>query len=169
MDRLKANGVKMILIGRDTLIKGQAYKIIKTDNPKNPYESHFGHSNTQVEVVEINRQFLKGDLIIPTEQRAKRYIVETLEPQATDSYFNWNFFDGILNRKEGFSDYVFEDEAAALLKKDPAMRAALDKAIEADPALKNNGYGQVNFIYERSKYGEPWANVYPVVKINGHD
>jgi hypothetical protein len=60
---------------------------------------------------------LKGDYIIPTDQRAKRYIVETLEPQATDSYFNWNFFDGILNRKEGFSDYVFEDEAAELLKR----------------------------------------------------
>ena len=60
---------------------------------------------------------------------------------------------------------VFEDEAAELLKKDPPLRTALDKAIEADPALKTNAFGQLNFIYERSKYGEPWANVYPVVKV----
>lgn len=164
-ERMKMNGVKMVKIGQDTVIKGQAYKIIKTESIKNPYESHFGHYNTQVELIEVTKQFLKGDYIIPTDQRAKRYIVETLEPQATDSYFNWNFFDGILNRKEGFSDYVFEDEAAELLKKDPSLRTALDKAIEADPALKTNAFGQLNFIYERSKYGEPWANVYPVVKV----
>ena len=165
VERMKMNGVKMVKIGQDTVIKGQAYKIIKTESIKNPYESHFGHYNTQVEPIEVTKQFLKGDYIIPTDQRAKRYIVETLEPQATDSYFNWNFFDGILNRKEGFSDYVFEDEAAELLKKDPPLRTALDKAIEADPALKTNAFGQLNFIYERSKYGEPWANVYPVVKV----
>ncbi|MBK7604437.1 MAG: hypothetical protein IPI15_12790 [Saprospiraceae bacterium] len=165
VERMKMNGVKMVKIGQDTVIKGQAYKIIKTESIKNPYESHFGHYNTQVEPIEVTKQFLKGDYIIPTDQRAKRYIVETLEPQATDSYFNWNFFDGILNRKEGFSDYVFEDEAAELLKKDPSLRTALDKAIEADPALKTNAFGQLNFIYERSKYGEPWANVYPVVKV----
>ena len=165
VERMKMNGVKMVKIGQDTVIKGQAYKIIKTESIKNPYESHFGHYNTQVELIEVTKQFLKGDYIIPTDQRAKRYIVETLEPQATDSYFNWNFFDGILNRKEGFSDYVFEDEAAELLKKDPPLRTALDKAIEADPALKTNAFGQLNFIYERSKYGEPWANVYPVVKV----
>lgn len=164
-ERMKMNGVKMVKIGQDTVIKGQAYKIIKTESIKNPYESHFGHYNTQVELIEVTKQFLNGDYIIPTDQRAKRYIVETLEPQATDSYFNWNFFDGILNRKEGFSDYVFEDEAAELLKKDPSLRTALDKAIEADPALKTNAFGQLNFIYERSKYGEPWANVYPVVKV----
>ena len=164
-ERMKMNGVKMVKIGQDTVIKGQAYKIIKTESIKNPYESHFGHYNTQVELIEVTKQFLNGDYIIPTDQRAKRYIVETLEPQATDSYFNWNFFDGILNRKEGFSDYVFEDEAAELLKKDPPLRTALDKAIEADPALKTNAFGQLNFIYERSKYGEPWANVYPVVKV----
>ncbi|MFZ1845514.1 MAG: M14 family zinc carboxypeptidase, partial [Saprospiraceae bacterium] len=92
VERMKMNGVKMVKIGQDTVIKGQAYKIIKTESIKNPYESHFGHYNTQVEPIEVTKQFLKGDYIIPTDQRAKRYIVETLEPQATDSYFNWNFF-----------------------------------------------------------------------------
>jgi hypothetical protein len=58
---------------------------------------------------------LRGDIIVPTQQRAKRYLIETLEPQGSDSFFNWNFFDAILDRKEGFSDYVFEDVAAEML------------------------------------------------------
>jgi hypothetical protein len=33
-------------------------------------------------------------------QEANRFIMEVLEPQAPDSYFTWNFFDGILGQKE---------------------------------------------------------------------
>ncbi len=36
-------------------------------------------------------------------QKANRYIVETLEPQGVDSYFGWNFFDGILNLHFAFT------------------------------------------------------------------
>ena len=31
-----------------------------------------------------------------------RFIIETLEPALVDSYFNWGFFDGILQQKNGF-------------------------------------------------------------------
>ena len=61
--------------------------------------------------------FKKGDLYIPTKQKGIRYLIETLEAEATDSFFNWNFFDTILQQKEGFSSYVFEDIAAEYLKK----------------------------------------------------
>ena len=42
--------------------------------------------------------------------------METLEPEATDSFFNWNFFDTVLQQKEGYSGYVFEDIAEQILK-----------------------------------------------------
>ncbi|MGY0039706.1 hypothetical protein [Pedobacter sp. NJ-S-72] len=48
--------------------------------------------------------------------------METLEPQATDSFFNWNFFDSILDQKEHYSPYVFEDTAAGLLKITPILK-----------------------------------------------
>lgn len=44
--------------------------------------------------------FRKGDLLINTQQKARRYLVETLEPEAQDSFFNWNFFDSILQQKK---------------------------------------------------------------------
>jgi hypothetical protein len=62
-------------------------------------------------------QFKKGDYLVPTKQTGVKFLLETLEPEAIDSYFNWNEFDGILGQKEYFSDYVFEDTAAELLRK----------------------------------------------------
>ena len=41
--------------------------------------------------------------MVPTSQFAKRYLLETLEPTAADSFFNWNFFDSI------FGDEVQEE------------------------------------------------------------
>jgi peptidase, family M14 len=48
-------------------------------------------------------QLYKGDYMVPTSQFAKRYLLETLEPTAADSFFNWNFFDSI------FGDEVQEE------------------------------------------------------------
>jgi predicted Zn-dependent protease len=55
-------------------------------------------------------------------------LLKRLEPQGVDSFFAWNFFDSMLGQKEYFSDYVFEDVAAQMLKTDPALRKKLDDA-----------------------------------------
>jgi hypothetical protein len=70
----------------------------------------------------MNVKFYAGDYVVYTNQALNRYIVETLEPQGVDSFFAWNFFDSVLGEKEYFSDYVFEDVAAALLKNDPELK-----------------------------------------------
>jgi hypothetical protein len=44
-----------------------------------------------------------GDyVLVPLDQARARYAVETLEPQAHDSFFRWGFFNSILEKKEGF-------------------------------------------------------------------
>ena len=45
-----------------------------------------------------------------------------MEPSAIDSFFNWNYFDTILQQKEGFSPYVWEDKAADLLRANPKLQ-----------------------------------------------
>jgi hypothetical protein len=93
------------------------------------------------------------------------YAIQTLEPEAPDSYFNWNFFDGILMQKEWYSDYVFEDVAAELLKSDPSLRDSLNAAISKDPKLSNDDHGQLDWVYHHSKYYEKSHNLYPVGKV----
>jgi hypothetical protein len=88
-----------------------------------------------------------------------------LEPEAPDSFFNWNFFDTILQRKEGFSPYVFEDLAAEILKKDPELQKEFDKKKREDPGFAKNWYAQLNYIYKKSKYLEKAWMQYPVYRI----
>ena len=74
--------------------------------------------------------------------------METLEPQGVDSYFAWGFFDAILQQKEWFSDYIFEEKAEELLKVDPALQGGLKLKQEKDTIFAKTHEKQLAFIYE---------------------
>ncbi|MFN8338659.1 MAG: M14 family metallopeptidase [Saprospiraceae bacterium] len=163
--RLHLNGVKTETIKADTVFDVEVYKIEKYETTKTPYEGHYLHHQTEISVSKKKVQFYKGDYIIFTDQKANRYLVEVLEPQAPDSYFNWNFFDGILSQKEYFSDYVFEDLAAQILSDSPTIQAELDKKRTENQKFAQSAAQQLDFVYRSSPYFEPTHMVYPVMRL----
>jgi len=154
----------MTQLAAPTTVEVEVYFIDQYDDGRGPYEGHYPHSNTEVRKEVQQMKFNKGDYVVFTDQIANRYIVETLEPQAHDSYFNWNFFDEILGRKEYFSPYVFEDEAAQLLKKDPELKAAFEEA-KQDSAFAASQWAMLDFIYQRSDHFESSYRRYPVARM----
>jgi hypothetical protein len=165
IDRLTWNGVKMHALKSDTVIQADFYRILDYKSPAKPYENHYLHSQIQVEQVKMKRTYFKGDYIIYTNQPAARYIIETLEPQAPDSYFAWNFFDAILQRKEYFSDYLFEDLAPDILKNNPELKESFEKKKRDDPEFAKDPDAMLFYIYSKSQYSEPGYMIYPVGRI----
>lgn len=162
--RLKWNGIEMHRLTRDTIINLSVTYIDNYETAK-PYEGHYLHSKVKTHTVAKQLKLLKGDYIIPTDQKNKRYVVETLEPTAPDAFFAWGFFDAVLQQKEYFSDYVFEDEAAELLRTTPELRRMLKEKQESDTAFAKDGDAQLDFVYRHSPYYEPVHLRYPVYKI----
>ena len=165
VDRLQWNGVNVQRLQEDQELELDFYYIKDFKTRQNAYESHYIHSQVEVETKTINRQFYKGDYVIYTNQAANRYILETLEPQAPDSYFAWNFFDGILMQKEYFSSYVFEDLALKYLEEDPDLKAALEAKKEEDETFAASARAQLDFIYKRSPHYEATHNLYPIGRM----
>lgn len=165
VELLKTNQVKVSELQEDVIVPIEAYYIADYKTTSKPFEGHYLHSAVQLKTMKQDWQFYKGDYIVYTNQPVNRYILETLEPQATDSFFNWNFFDAILGMKEHFSSYVFEDTAADLLKKDPDLKRKLEVAKVADPALGKNADAQLDFIYKNSDYYEKTHSRYPVARL----
>jgi len=165
IDRLKANEIVIKEIGEDSTIVVQAYRIKKYNTSGNPYEGHYQHSGADVERFEKTITLKDGDLIIPVNQPNGRFVIEVLEPQAVDSYFNWNFFDTILQQKEHFSPYVFEDIAVKLLEEDVALRDEFNAKKKINPEFAKNSYSQLDFIYKRSPHYEKEHMIYPVYRI----
>ncbi|MFZ9030797.1 MAG: M14 family metallopeptidase [Robiginitalea sp.] len=164
-ERLDWNGISYGELDRDTTLEVTAYRIEDYQTYTRPYEGHYPHFGTRISRTSQKVRFRAGDLIIPTRQAGVRFLLETLEPEGADSFFNWNFFDPILQRKEGFSPYVFEETAAALLKADSLLRAEFEQKKMMDPEFAASGYRQLNWLYERSANYEAAHMQYPVYRL----
>lgn len=166
IEELKRNGIRMKPIGKDSSITVESYKINDFKTVKNPYEGHYPHFETAVEHSNKSILFSAGDYLVPTGQEGVKYLIETLEPEALDSFFNWNFFDGILAQKEYYSAYIFEDTAAELLKRDEALKQKLEAKKAADKKFADDGTAQLDWIYRNSPYFEEKTfRQYPVYRI----
>ena len=165
IDRLSLNNIELIEIPHDTVMELESYRIRDYKTVKNAYEGHYLHYGTKVDRSLKKVALAKGDLVVPTAQKGVRYLLETLEPQGPDSFFNWNFFDTILQQKEGFSPYVFEDTAKILLQNNDSLRHRfLDKKAN-DTAFGANAYAQLDWLFKRSPNYEAAHLQYPVYRI----
>ena len=166
IDLLKLNKVEMTPLEKDTTITVEAYKIDSFETRTKAYDGHYQHYNTNVTLSTKAFTFRQGDYLISTNQSAIRYLLETLEPQAPDSFFNWNFFDTVLQQKEGFSPYVWEDKAKALLDNDPELKSLFETKKYIDTTFANNWYAQLDWIFQKSEYYEEAHLQYPVYRVN---
>ncbi len=168
LDRLRWNGVEMELIEQDSVMDVTSYQISDYQTVDNPYEGHYLHSKTSVTKKPIEGMPLRNGeyYLVPTNQPAKRFIVEVLEPEAPDSYFNWNFFDEILQQKEWFSGYVFDQEASRMLEDDAELRSAFEARKASDSTFRSSTMQQLYFLYQKTDHYEHHRHkVYPVLRV----
>lgn len=166
IDLLKLNGIEMKSFKKDTSFTVEAYRILDYKTRKTPYEGHYQHYNVSVSKSEKNVRFRKGDYLISTHQDGFKYLMASLEPQAPDSFFNWNFFDTILQQKEGFSPYVWEDKALELLKNNPRLKQKFEQRKKDISGFKDNWYAQLDWLHKQSEHYETAHLQYPVFRVN---
>jgi hypothetical protein len=165
IDLLKINRIVMRQLSKDSSIEVEAYRIDDYKTLPRPYEMHHPNSDVKISTSTKSVSFRKGDYIVPMNQVGNRFLMEVLEPQADDSYFAWNYFDGILGQKEGYSAYAFEDIAFEYLQKTPEMQKKLEDRKLSDTAFARNGAAQLDFIFRNSPFYEPAHLQYPIYRI----
>ncbi|MFN0033460.1 MAG: M14 family zinc carboxypeptidase [Saprospiraceae bacterium] len=164
IELLKINGVEMKRLAQEVELETETY-FIKDFKTRNAWEGHYYHSAVQLEKKMLKRKFGKGDFVVFTNQNANRYLLETLEPNAPDSWFAWNFFEPVLMQKEYFSAYVFEDLAAQFLKENPSAKAELEAKRAAEPEFAADASAQLDWVYRHSPWYEPTHKMYPVARL----
>lgn len=159
--RLESNGISYTKIEKDTFIQVEAYYIGDYETSESPYEGHYLHKNTKTTTTHFQYEAKKGDLLIPLGTENDYFLMSVLEPDAVDSYFNWNFFDEILSRKEYFSPYVFEEKAIEILEKNPELKADY----QSKKADFKSRWEALDYIYRNSELYEKTYKLHPVFRI----
>lgn len=166
IERLQWNGVLLERLPSDQTLHGLVYYIDEVVSRPTPYEGHLFHEQVRVSSHAATIQARAGDVLVPLDQPNARYAVETLEPQAHDSFFRWGFFNSIMERKEAFSDYVFEDTALEMLQAEPALRDAFASWKTQHPEKLADQGAVLEFIYAvGQRHAEPEWRRYPVLGL----
>jgi hypothetical protein len=166
IELLRLNNIIMKPLEKDSVMTVSKYSIKDYQTAASAYEGHYPHSNVKVEEKKSKVRFRESDILIPTAQPGIKYILETLEPAAPDSFFKWNFFDAILQQKEGYSAYVFEGTAKKMLEEDPALQKKFDSLKRTDSDFASNNRKQLSWLHERSENYEKAYLTYPIYKLN---
>ena len=129
------------------------------------YESHYLHKDIHVERRVKDMPAHAGDMLVPMGKNTDHYVMEALTCRAEDGFFAWNFFDGVLQQKEWYNDYVFEDLAERWLLHDPGLKAEFEAKRTAEPEFAKNAQAQLTWLYRRSPWMEPTYRKYPVLRV----
>lgn len=162
IERLEANKVQFTSFDKDTVIQISQERLSEFKSYGKPYEGHFYHNEVKSNVELVDQHFKKGDVLIPTNQYQRNFLLSILISRAEDSYFRWNFFDSYLQQKEYFSPYVFEEKAVEILKEKPWIKEELELMKAADKSFRESQWDQLYFIYKNSDLFEESYYLLPI-------
>ena len=166
IERLLWNQVKLQRLDADQVFSVQSYRILAVQSRAHAYEGRMFHDavEQQAHVEDIHAR--AGDFLLNLQQPNARYAVETLEPQAHDSFFRWGFFNSVLEKKEHFSDYIFEDSALEMLQEDAELNAKFEQWKRQHPEQLADQNAVLEFIFTHGlRHREPEWRRYPVYSV----
>jgi hypothetical protein len=168
IERLEWNGVAMRRLEEDQVFNdARVYRIERVASRPGPYEGHMFHDEVTLVAHAETVHARAGDVWISLAQPKARYIVETLEPEAHDSFLRWGFFNSVLEKKEAFSAYVFEDTARRMLEEEPALKAGFDAWKKSNPNKLSDPREVLGYIFAHGqRHAEPGWRRYPVAGLS---
>jgi hypothetical protein len=117
---------------------------------------------TGVKAEQRTEVFPAGSVRVPTDQPLGDLAMALLEPEGDDSLFAWGFFLEVLQRTEYMEGYVLAPMAERMLAEDPALQAAFEAKLAAEPAFAANPTARLQWFYQRSPYYDARHLLYPV-------
>jgi hypothetical protein len=103
-----------------------------------------------------------GSVRVASDQPLVELAAILLEAQSPDSFLQWGFLLGILQKTEYLEAYVLEPLARDMLAADPALQREWEAALAADPELRADPEARLRFFGDRSAYHDSRYRVYPI-------
>jgi hypothetical protein len=164
IDVIKAHQINFDILNGRKKLNVEKYKFKNVKFAQIPYEGRqllSFNCSVSNELVELE----PGTLVIFTNQRELRVIVNLLEPEAPDSFVNWGFFNAFFERKEYAEDYIMEPYAKKMIEEKPALRSEFYKKLNEDEKFNNNSGERLDFFYKHSPFYDKGENVYPIMRL----
>lgn len=161
IDRLRVQGVAFETLSAPRTL---TVEMLRLPEPK-PGVINEGHVEIgpQVGVPELHEQtFPAGSVRVPSDQPLALVAAHLLEPGSSESLLAWGYFPEVYQRTEYIEGYAIAPLAEKMLASDPALKAAFDAKLAADPEFAKNPDARLEWFYKRTPYYDARYLLYPV-------
>ncbi len=163
IERLALHGIEMERIARPRQFRAEVYQL---DDPELQPQAFEGRARVTATPVPVLREveYAAGSVRVPTDQPLGDLATILLEPTSADSFFQWGFFLEVLQRTEYVEGYVMAPMAEAMLRDDPALKAAFSDKLAHDKAFADDAQARLRWFYERTPFFDERWRLYPVAR-----
>ncbi len=161
INRLEMHGIEMTYLGQPKTITVEKYHVENPEISKRAFEGRVKMEATVSGVV-TEESFPKGTAVISTDQPLGILATLLLEPDGSDSFFQWGFFMSILSRTEYIESYAVEPMITQMLKSDPELQKRFEEKKAAEPDFAKSPRAISQWFYRQSPYYDERYLVYPV-------
>lgn len=130
---------------------------------KRPYEGEM-RANGEFKTVTKNITLPKGAVKIDLDQDLGKLAFVLLEPAASDSLFQWGFFNTIFQRTEYIEGYAVVPLAKKMLEQSPELAKRFKEKLRLDENFANNPNARLQWFYRQSPFYDKNHGVYPVLR-----
>jgi murein tripeptide amidase MpaA len=162
IERLRIHGVEMESL---TAPRTVAVDLLRLKDPKVSPRTNEGHVPITVSAVTVERRdwvWPAGSVRISTDQPLGDIVILLLEPQSSESFFAWGMVPEVLNRVEYIEGYAVAPLADRMLAADPALKAAFEAKLVADPKFAADPDARLGWFYERTPFWDDRYQLYPI-------
>ncbi|WP_016745357.1 M14 family metallopeptidase [Rhizorhabdus wittichii] len=162
IDRLRLHGIRMEVQAQPRTVTVDMTRISDPKLDAAPTEDRVMVKAGGFATERRQETYPAGSVRVPTDQPLGALATMLLEPQGEDSLFGWGFFPAMLQRTEYIEAYVIAPMAEQMMARDPALKAAFEKKLAADPAFAADPEARLAWFYARTRYYDTRYLLYPV-------
>ncbi|MET0341652.1 MAG: M14 family metallopeptidase [Polyangiales bacterium] len=107
-----------------------------------------------------------GSLFVPIAQPRAALMLALFEPSSTDALVSWGFFSSAFERKEYMEPYVAEEIGAAMLARDPVIRAEFLRKLATEPEFARSPEARLEFFHRKHASWDEAYGLYPIYQID---
>ncbi|HZF26928.1 MAG TPA: M14 family metallopeptidase [Steroidobacteraceae bacterium] len=113
-----------------------------------------------------HRDLPVGSLYVPIAQPGSRLILALLEPQSSDSFAAWGFFNVAFEVREYMEAYVADQVAEQMMAQDPTLAAEFKRRLAEDPKFAADPAARLDFFYRHHPSWDDHYRLYPIFRVD---
>jgi hypothetical protein len=164
-ERLTLHGIRFEKLGAHSQATVETFRATRASFSPTPSE---GHTTVTIDGSwgSEHRDIAAGSLYVPITQPGARLILALLEPQSSDSFAAWGFFNVAFEVREYMEAYINEQIAEEMMNRDAALAAEFKRRLAEDAKFAADPDARLEFFYRHHPSWDDHYRLYPIFRVD---